>query len=266
MNKTYKLLIAIMIFAIATLSAHAQCKIMNSSFKSGENISYDLYFSYGIINGKAGNGFMKTDMVDYKGSSAYNIRMQLNTSGLVGSFYSVNDTLVSYIDMDLRPLMFTKNAHEGKDYSREVQTFNYTDDDIKVRTSRIYNGKKRFDLTMSTEECTYDYLSVLPLIRNLDYTGMNKGDSKQIQFISGKDIVNMSVNYDGKAKVKANDGKTYDAIQISLTIYDKAFKNQKEAISASLTDDSNRVPIIINTHLKIGAIRAVLRDVSGLRN
>ncbi len=266
MNKTIRLLIAIIFSGVFAMNASAQCKILNNAFKSGENITYDLYFSYGIINGKAGSGFMRTDMVDYRGSSAYNIRMQLNTSGIVGSFYSVNDTLVSYIDMDMRPLLFSKNAHEGKDYSREVQTFAYLDEGVKVRTNRVYNGEKRFDETLMTDECTYDYLSVLPLIRNLDYTGMVKGDSKQIQFMSGKDIVNMSVNFNGKAKVKANNGKTYDAIQISMTIHDKAFKNQKEAISASLTDDKNRIPIIINTHLKIGVVRAVLKDVSGLRN
>lgn len=265
MKQTNKFILAIVLFVIA-FGANAQCKILNTSFKSGEHIHYDLYFSYGLINSKAGVGHMRTDMVDYKGASAYNIRMQMNTTGLVGSFYSVNDTLVSYIDMDLRPLLFTKNAYEGKDYSKEVQTFTYSDNGVKVRTNRVYNGQKRFDKTFITEHCTYDYLSVLPLIRNMDYTGMKVGDSKQIQFIAGKDIVNMSVNFGGKTKVKANNGKTYDAIQISLTIYDKAFKNQKEAISATLTDDGNRVPIIINTQLKVGSIRAVLSDVTGLRN
>ncbi len=266
MIRVNKLLFAVIVFVFFTLGLNAQCKILNTSFTGGENISYDLYFSYGIINSKAGNGFMRTEMVDYKGNTAYNIRMQLNTSGIVSSIYSVNDTLVSYIDMDMRPLLFTKNAHEGKDYSKEIQTFTYSDEGVKVRTNRVFNGEKKFDETFVTDKCTYDYLSVLPLIRNMDYSGMKKGDSKQIQFIAGKGIVNMAVNYGGKTQVKGNDGKKYDAIQISLTIYDEAFKNQKEAISASLTDDENRVPIILNTHLKVGVIRAVLKEASGLRN
>lgn len=266
MKETTKLLLATILFVVTNLSMSAQCKILNNSFKSGENISYDLYFNYGIINSKAGSGALRTDMVDYRGNSAYNIRMHLNTSGLVGSFYSVNDTLISYIDMDLRPLMFTKNAHEGKDHSKEIQTFTYNDEGVRIRTNRVYNGEKKFDNTIDTNGCAYDYLSVLALIRNLDYTGMKEGDSKPIQFVSGREIVDMQVNYGGKSRVKANNGKTYDAIHISLTIHDKAFKNQTEAISASLTDDSNRVPIVINTHLKIGAIRAVLKDATGLRN
>lgn len=266
MKKTTKLYILSIIMLLGTFSAAAQCEIMNNAFKSGENITYDLYFNYGLIKSKAGAGSMTTQMVNYKDNSAYNIRMLLNTSGLVGSFYSVNDTLVSYIDMNLRPLIFTKNAHEGKDYSKEVQTFNYSADGVKIRTSRIFNNEKKFDDTLSTQSCTYDYLSVLPLIRNLDYSDMKPGDYKHIQFVSGKQIVNMTVNYGGKSKVKANDGKTYNTIDISMAIHDDAFKNKKEAISASITDDANRVPIVINTHIKLGVIRAVMKDMTGLRN
>jgi hypothetical protein len=55
------------------------------------------------------------------------MRMLLNTSGLAGGVYTVNDTLVSYVDMDMRPLLFSKRAFEGKDYSIEVQSFNYAE-------------------------------------------------------------------------------------------------------------------------------------------
>lgn len=266
MNKTIQLFLLFILVAFLPQGAAAQCKIINNSFKDGENITYDLYFNYGIVNAKAGAGSLKTNLVNYKGGSAFNIRMLLNTSGLAGSVYTVNDTLVSYVDMDLRPLLFTKNAFEGKDHSREVQSFSYVEDGIKVRTNRIFNGKKKFEEIITTNECTYDYLSVLALIRNLDYSDMEPGDQKQIQFLSGRGIVNMAVNYNGLSKIKANDGQIYNTVQISLTIYDKAFKNKKEAISASLTNDSNRIPIVINTHLKIGVIRAVLKNVTGLRN
>lgn len=266
MNKIFQLLTFSIISLLSLQAASAQCKMTNNSFKDGENITYDLYFNYGILSARAGAGSMKTSMVNYKGNDAYNIRMMLNTSGLAGNIYTVNDTLVSYVDMDMRPLLFTKNAFEGKDYSKEVQSYTYVDGDIKVRVSHTFNGKKQFDETVTTKNCAYDYLSVLPLIRNFDYSGMKPGDQKPIKFLSGKDIVNMAVNYNGTSKIKANNGVTYNTIQISLTIYDDAFKNKKEAISASLTDDANRIPVVINTHLNIGAVRAVLKSASGLRN
>ena len=99
--------------------------------------------------------------------------MLLNTSGLAGNIYSVSDTLTSYIDKDMRPLLFTKEAHEGGDYSIERQSYTYEGNIIKIRSLRNFNGEERFDEVFESDKCTYDYLSVLSMIRNIDFSGMN---------------------------------------------------------------------------------------------
>jgi hypothetical protein len=76
----------------------------------------------------------------------------------------------------------------------------------------------------------------------------------------------MYVNFKGTSSLKANDGKTYNVINISLTIQDDAFTNPKESIKASLTNDKNRLPVVIDTSLKMGSVRAVMRGVSGARH
>ena len=46
--------IIIMLSALFGLNANAQCKLNNTFFQAGEDLSYDLYFKYGIIYTKAG--------------------------------------------------------------------------------------------------------------------------------------------------------------------------------------------------------------------
>lgn len=246
--------------------AEGQCNIANTAFKSGENIKYDLYFNYGIVNTRAGNASLSITESNFRGQSAYRTHMMLNTTGFARTMYTLNDTLTSYMDMNLRPLLFTKEAFEGKDYSTERQSYSYNGNEITIRAFRNFNEKHAFDETVTTTNCTYDYLSVLAYIRNLDYTGMNPGDKKHIQFISGKEIVNMSVNYLGTSTIRANDNRRYNVMNISMAILSDAFTNPREAIKASITDDDNRIPIVIDTNLKIGSVRAVLRDVSGIRH
>lgn len=266
MNKITTYTLFSLFFLLTFLPVNAQCNLKNTAFKSGERVNYDLYFNYGLVRAKAGKGSLSVTEANYKGQRAYKTRMLLNTSGLAGNIYTVNDTLTSFMDMNLRPLLFTKEAFEGKDYSTESQSYTYGGSKINIRAIRTWNGKQDFDDVVETEKCTYDYLSVLPYVRNLDYTGMRAGDKKYIQFLSGKTPVDMYVNYLGTSSVKANNGKTYKVINISMTIHDKAFSNQREAIKASLTDDDNRIPVVIETILKIGSIRAVLKNVSGVRN
>lgn len=268
MNKNKKTVFLFTLFfallVIPRLSA--QCGMVNTAFKSGEKISYDLYFKYGILNARAGKGSLSITEANYKGERAYKTHMLLNTSGLAGSVYTVNDTLTSFVDMNVRPLLFTKEAFEGSDYSTEKQAYSYNKNTISVRAIRTWNGKPDFDEVVTTDKCAYDYLSVLLYVRNIDFSGMKKGDRKSIHFLSGKNIVTMYVNYLGNATVKANDGKRYEVINLSMTIFDKAFPDQREAIRASLTNDQNRIPVIIDTVLKIGSVRAVLKSVSGERH
>lgn len=266
MNKIITSTLLSLFFLCSFSLANAQCNLKNTAFKSGEKVNYDLYFNYGIVRARAGRGSLSVTESNYKGQRAYKTTMLLNTSGLAGNLYTVNDTLTSFMDMNLRPLLFTKEAFEGKDYSTESQSYTYSGNKVNIRAIRTWNGKPDFDDVVETDECTYDYLSVLPYVRNLDYTGMRAGDRKYIQFLSGKTPVDMYVNYLGTSSVKANDGKTYNVINISMTIHDKAFTNPKEAIKASLTNDENRVPVVIETSLRMGSVRAVLKNVTGLRN
>ena len=265
-NQKARSIPVLLFLLLNVIGVDAQCKLTNTAFASGEDIKYDLYLNLGFFNARAGRGSLSVTEANYRGENAYKMVMLFNTSGLAGSLYTVNDTLTSFIDKDIRPLLFTKEAFEGKDYSVERQSYTYDGDKVKIRAFRVMNGKEQFDEVVTTEYCTYDYLSVLPYIRNLDYADMRPGDRHHIRFIAGRKPVNMYVNYQGISSVKANNGKNYEVINLTMTILDDAFSNQKEALKASLTNDENRIPVIIDTSLRIGTIRAVLRDVSGTRH
>lgn len=267
MKKKIQLTIAFFgIFFLMAFFASAQCKIENKAFKEGEKLSYDLYYKYGIINAKAGVGTLSTTLTNVAGESAYRIKLLANTSGIAGNMYTVNDTLTGYVDTNMVPLLFTKEAFEGKDYSTDRQSYSYRNGEMKIRSIRHRNGKLRFDTIFTTNKCSYDYISVLAYARNLDYSNLKRGDNIPIQFVTGRKIVNMSIRYMGTESVKANDGKTYDSIKLSLMILDDAFADQQEAMNVALTNDLNRMPLIIEIGLKIGSMRVVLKKFSGIRH
>ncbi len=240
-----------------------QTAIENNAFDAGEKLTYDLYYKYGIINMKGGRATLNTESTTYNDKEAYKLTLTASTGGLIGNFYNIEDTLTSYMDKNLVPLLFVKGAAEGKDYTRERQIYKYQNGKTSIRTIRHRNGELSFDENINTERCTYDMMSILAFARTLDYSKMQRADNTQVQFITGKRLVNMYIRYMGKSSMKANDGKTYQAIELSLMILDKAFVDQEEAMRVWITDDENKLPLQINSKLKIGEMRVVLKDISG---
>ena len=265
-NKKINILIALLLFTLSLSAKIGQTKINNNAFNAGEKLTYDLYYKYGLINMKGGKATLNTTSTVYNGTNAYKMTLLASTGGLVNTLYNVDDTLTAFVDKNMVPLLFTKGAAEGKEYTRERQLYTYQGGKASIRTIRHRNGELSFDENIATDRCTYDMMSILAYARTLDYSNMKRGDNTQIQFITGKRIVNMYIRYLGTGSMKVNNGKTYDALELSLMILDKAFVDQEEAMKVWLTNDENKLPLQIDSKLKIGTMRVVLKDFSGIKH
>ena len=263
MRKKNLLIVLALLVSIFSYSLSGQTKLKNNAFEAGEKLTYDLYYKYGLINVKGGVATLNTESTVYNGKDAYKMTLRASTGGLVGSLFSVDDTLTSYMDKDLVPQLFIKGASEGKDYTRERHIYTYQNGRTSIRTIRYKNGSFSFDEYINTDRCTYDMASILAFARTLDYSKMQRGNNTQVQFITGKRLVNMYIRYMGTSKMKVNNGKTYEAVELSLMILDKAFEDQEEAMRVWITNDENKIPLQIYTKLKIGEMRSVLKDFSG---
>lgn len=263
MRKKHLIIVIAILTSIFSYSVNGQTKIKNNAFDAGEKLTYDLYYKYGILNLKGGSATLNTEATTYNGKDAYKMTLHASTGGLVGSLFSVDDTLTSYMDKNLVPQLFIKGAYEGKDYTRERQIYTYQNNNTSIRTIRHKNGEFSFDENIITDRCTYDMMSILAFARTLDYSKMQRGDNTQVQFITGKRLVNMYIRYLGTSTMKVNNGKTYEAVELSLMILDKAFVDQEEAMRVWITNDENKMPLQIYTKLKVGEMRSVLKDFSG---
>ena len=264
--KTKITLITLIFASLFTFTdAQAQrCGIVNTAFAPGERIEYNIFFRMGVIRAQAGRGTFTIEETTFRGQPAYRAQMTVGTTGAVNVIQSFHEVSSAYVDKNLRPLQYSKEAHE-RSHVVETQTFTYSGDQVNIRTVRYINDNLRFDEMLTSNECTFDFISILLFVRNLDFNNMNVGDRKRVQFVNGRRLTNMYVNFLGTSTVRAG-GNRHDVINVSMTIFDDAFTDPQEAISASLTNDANRIPVIINTNLRIGAIRAEMRSASGLRN
>lgn len=255
-----------MVFMLFTLlsppETKAQCTIENDYFQSGEYLTYDLYIKFAATI-KGGYATLSTRSVKYAGQDAYKMTLVSESQGFARKVFPMNDTLACYMSKDLTPLAYTKDAHEGDDHTVEKLSYSYSGDKVNIRSVRHKNGNFKFDENLSFAGCTYDLMSILFYARTLDYTYMKNGSETKVNFVTGREKVSMRIIYNGKEQVKANDGKKYNCMKLTLYIQDDAFDNGKEAMKVYITDDKNRMPVRLETKLKVGSTRVMLKSYKG---
>ncbi|WP_296940605.1 DUF3108 domain-containing protein [uncultured Dysgonomonas sp.] len=259
--------IVLMLLVLVSIESQAQgkCKINNIYFQAGEEMTYDLYFKYGLIHTKAGISTLKTVAERYNNTDALKMTLMAQSTGTVRKIFSLSDTLSCYLTKDLVPLAYIKNAAEGKDYTQERVTYTYTGDKVNINAIRHKNGDFKFNETLTSQSCIYDMMSVVYYARTLNYSTMKKGETAKVDFISGKKKVNMVIEYEGIETVEANDDRKYSCIKLTLSIMDDAFSDKKEAMKVYITNDNNRMPVRLDSKLNIGSTRAILKSYKGNR-
>lgn len=268
--KKITITIVITLCAILGMQSQTQCKVENQCFQAGEEMTYDLYFKWGLVNTKAGVSTLKTSSEKYSGKDAYKMILTAKSTGVVNKVFSINDTLSSYMSKGLVPLFFHKNAEEGGDHTLENMVYTYNPSgEISVHTKRTKNGVERFDENIKFNSCVYDMVSVVFYARTLDFASMKKGEETRVDFLSGKRKGYMMIEYQGVEKMKANDNKTYSCIKLVLSIInasDKAFEDKQEAMKVYITNDENRMPVRLDSKLNVGTTRAILKSYKGNRH
>ena len=97
MNKKILFLASLLTLSLTfPVNAQAQCGIENKAFKSGEFLSYDLYFNWQFVWVKVGTASMSTVQSRYKGQNAYRASLITRGNSKLDNMFVMRDTLVSY--------------------------------------------------------------------------------------------------------------------------------------------------------------------------
>ncbi len=239
--------------------AVAQTDIKENLAK-GEHLVYDLYYNWNFVWAKGGNINILSQMVDYEDGKAIECSMIATTGKLADKIYRVRDTIISYLEpKTLKTLSFRKAAHEGKNYSSvEGAVFTYRDSEIDVYSYKKKPNKpiEEADLTVSGE-CT-DMAGVIHLIRGLDPEEVKKQDVSLMIF-DGRKKYDMRLHYVDEEEIKANNNLKYNCIKYTLFIDNKEAFLEEESMSFWISKDNNRLPIQIDTKIKVGTLRGIFK-------
>lgn len=248
---------------LSALSLHAQCPAENKAFRSGEKVTYDLYFNWKFIWKRVGTATLNTDSCMYHQQPAYRFSLLSTGSKRTDFFFKMRDTLTCYVSPRLEPLYFRKAAEEGDRYTVDEAWFSYRDGFSQVKQKRTYRDGGIREMEYKDTRCIFDMLSILGQARSYNAESFRVGDKIHFPMATGKRVDEQTLIYRGKENVKANDNKVYRCLVFSFVEYEDG--EEKEVITFFVSDDENHLPIRLDMYLRFGSAKAFFKKVQGNR-
>lgn len=260
-----RLTIITTLLTLMVISAHAQCGIENTAFKSGEFLSYDLYFNWKFVWVKVGTASMSTVQSTYKGQPAFRSSLITRGNDQLDNVFVMRDTLLCYTDTDISPLYFRKGAREGDRYYVDELWYTYPKGNCHLKMHRIDHDGEVHWKEAEYKDCIYDMMSIFLRARNFDASKLKKGENIPMPISDARHLTNSWLKYTGKTTLKMKNGTTkYRCLTFSF-IEREDGKNH-ELIRFYITDDKNHMPVRLDMFLSFGSAKAYLSGYKGLRN
>ncbi len=258
------LLIFLVLFYF-TLETYSQ-ELVNQYpvFKSGEKITYNAVYNWGFIWIKAGIVEFSVNETNYFNEPAYHLIAAGVSIPSYDWLYKVRDYYQSYTKKEtLSPLFFSRNTYEGGYQVNNQFEFNYADSTIFTKTKNT--NKAYNEDTLINNKKTYDVLSAVYLIRNIDFTQYSINDTIPIRVIIDNEIFELYIRYLGKEIIKTHDKRKFHTIKFSALLVEGTIFKGGEDLFVWVTDDLNRIPILVEAKILIGSIKATLAETENLK-
>ncbi len=259
-----QLLIVILVLVSFNLS-FSQCFEGNFAFNAGEVIGYEVYYNWGFIWLNAGYVDFSVKSGKYNNRDIYYLSGTGTTYKSYDWIFKVRDHYQSYLDKEtLRPLWFHRENYEGGFETDNKYIFNQRDNLVYSFTQ---NSERPFQKdTLKIPPCTFDLLSMIYYTRNIDFSNLQVGDSVPIISIIDNEIYNLYIRFLGRETIEAKSGEKYRCIKFSALLVEGTIFKGGEDLLVWVSDDRNRIPILVDAKILVGSVKAYVNTMQGVRN
>ena len=236
------------------------CAHENTTFIAGERITLKLFYKLGFVWVAAGEAVFG---VEEEGDQ-YKFFVEGKSYSFFDKFFKVRDYYTCWVDKQtLLPTQSIRDVHEGEYTLYDHMTFDHEDNTIESNRSR---RRKPFKKTQfSVEDCMHDILSIIYYMRNLDFDKIPDESLIPIHLFIDEETYDLKVQYFGKKKKRIKGWGNQQTLHLSPEVIEGYVFTEKDRVKLWVTDDENRLPLLIETPLSVGSVRVVLKNYSGIR-
>ena len=225
------------------------------AYKPGEHFKFRIH--YGFFNAGYATLDLKKDV--FQGKELYHAVGKGWTTGLSRWFMKVRDLYESYFDEEGRPYRFIRKIDEGGYTMDKELHFDHGKNKVLV-----INKKKGEVSFYKTPKQIFDMVSVFYYLRNYDMSSLKPGDAISVKMFFDEEVYPFKLKYLGKDVLKTKVGKIRSLKFRPLVQSGRVFK-EDESLTVWVSDDKNKMPLLIKAKLLVGALKASLIEYKGVK-
>jgi len=253
------------LFLLINFTAYPQCRLTNTTYQEGEDINYTVYYNWGFVWLDAGWVNFKVNPATYINRPVYHFDAYGSSYKTYDWLYKVRDHYQSYLDKEtLLPLWFHRENFEGGYTADNKYIFDWKNKRLFAYTQ---SSEKPFRKdTLALQKCTFDLLSLIYFCRNLSFEGLKLNDTIPLSSAIDNEIYPLYIRYLGKEQIADRNGINYNCIKFSVLLVEGTIFKGGEDMFVWISDDKNRVPVLIEAKILVGSVKAYLNSANGLRH
>lgn len=261
MRKAIKRAVLVLACLICVLTVSAQRKLSVAHIPPTEMLSYDIYYHWGMIWKRAGEGTFILKPTTYKGEDVMQISLYGRTLSFVEKIFPVRDTLSAFASRDgFIPRFYTKIIHEGGYNATDIIRYSYGRGVTTTSIREIGNRGGIEDTTIHRTSPVYDMLTVFYYLRTLDLHKARPNQVFPVEVVTGRHIYKLKFKFLGMEEVDMRNGaKRMVCYKVQMVFENTYGKVDDDTMIAYIGDDDARTPVQLEAKLRIGSMRAILR-------
>lgn len=250
----------VFVLLISSISVFAQSyrSVSNTAFVRGEKLTFRVAFNSaltGSITGGKATLEVKKDNKIINNRNTYYVVGEGKTTGFIELFYKIHDRFESYFDEEaLISWRFTRRTREN-DYKKDDLVIFRQHDRLAVSMTKV----------VKVPANVQDILSAFYYARTLDISGLKPGGIIEVPFFLDDSVYYSKVIFKGRETVKTKLGK-FRCIAFSPMVATGYAFDDPYPITVWISDDANRMPVLIESEQSVGRARVELISYSGLAN
>ena len=230
----------------------------NSSYQSGEWFKFRVH--YGFVT--AGYATLSVQDSRMNGRDVYHVKGFGETVGLSKIFFKVRDDYQSYIDKKTQlPHRSIRDIYEGG-YTKDVVV------DYNHGTGKaIVKDKKRGETSVvNFEKNAQDMISAFYYLRNhVDPKTIKENDVVEINMFFDNEDYKFQLRFLGREVLKTRFGNVPALVFRPYVQSGRVFR-EKESLTVWISDDENKIPLLVQAELAVGSLKATLTEYKGLKH